>query len=553
MPLPCLLRPQDVERYTRAGYWSNVVITDRLWEVAARDPRRLCVVDPRHGRFTYGQLAADVVRCAHGLRALGLGRDDVAIIELPNWYQWNVVHLALTAIGAITVYVPPIYRQRELTYIAQTANAKLLVIPDVFRRFDYRPMARDVRAAAPSLAHVLVVGAADGDLLAYDAFLARPWEQAGGLPGLRALRPHPDDVTALGFTSGTTGAMKAAMQTSNILDATNLSFIRRYGLTADDCIFVPSPVGHAIGFTHGVRIALYLGATAVLQEIWEPGQALELIAAERCTFVAAAPPFLRDLVYHPDVERAGGLPTLRVFLCGGAPVPEQLLLDARERFPRTFVSPLWGMTECGGATNCPFDAPFEKLVHTDGCPVQGMEVLVVDPEGHVLPPDTPGELLVRGPQNFVGYYQRPDLNETLIRPDGFFHTGDQARLDRDGYVTITGRIKDLIIRGGVNIAPVEIEDLLFAHPAVAAAAVVGMPDERLGERICAFVVLHPGATLSLSEVQAWMERHGLAKQKWPERVEVVDTFPMTPSGKVQKHLLRERIGQIIAQEQSARA
>ncbi|MBI2322379.1 MAG: AMP-binding protein, partial [Chloroflexi bacterium] len=506
-----------------------------------------CVVD-RHGRYTYDQLAADVLRCAHGLRALGLGRDDVAIIELPNWYQWDVVHLALTAIGAITVYVPPIYRQRELTYIAQTADAKLLVMPDTFRRFDYRPMARDVRAAAPCLAHVLVVGEAGDDLLAYDAFMARPWEDAGGLAALRALRPHPDDVTALGFTSGTTGAMKAAMQTSNVLNATNLSFINRYGLTADERIFVPSPVGHAIGFTHGVRIALYLGAAAVLQEIWEPGQALDLIAAERCTFVAAAPPFLRDLVYHPDVERVGGLPSLRVFLCGGAPVPEQLLLDARERLPRTFVGPLWGMTECGGATTCPFDAPFEKLVHTDGCPVQGMEVLVVDAEGRVLPPDTPGELLVRGPQSFVGYYQRPDLNATLIRPDAFFHTGDQARLDRDGYVTITGRLKDLIIRGGVNIAPVEIEDLLFAHPAVAAAAVVGMPDERLGERICAFVVPGPGATVTLPDVQTWMERHGLAKQKWPERVEVVESFPMTPSGKVQKHVLRQRIAETLARE-----
>jgi cyclohexanecarboxylate-CoA ligase len=550
MPLPCLLRPEDVERYTRAGWWSNVVITDRLWELAARDPDREAVVDPRHGRFSYGQLAADVLRLAHAFRALGLGPDDVAIIELPNWYHWDVVHLALTAIGAITVYVPPIYRQRELTYIAQTANAKLLTIPDVFRRFDYRPMAQEVRAAAPSLAHVLVVGEAGDDLLAYDALMAQPWEERGdGLAALRSLRSGPNDVTALGFTSGTTGAMKAAMQTHNVLNATNLSFINRYGLTAQDRIFVPSPVGHAIGFTHGVRIALYLGATAVLQEVWDAGQALELVSRERCTFVAAAPPFLRDLVYHPDAERYEGLPSLRVFLCGGAPVPEQLLLDAKERFPRTFVSPLWGMTECGGATTCPFDAPFAKLVHTDGCPVQGMEVMVVDPEGRPVPPDTPGELLVRGPQNFVGYYQRPDLNETLIRPDGFFHTGDQATLDVDGYINITGRIKDLIIRGGVNIAPVEIEDLLFAHPDVSAAAVVGMPDERLGERICAFVILRPGATLTLPDVQAWLERYGLAKQKWPERIEVVGSFPMTPSGKVQKHLLRERIAQVLQQEQ----
>jgi acyl-CoA synthetase (AMP-forming)/AMP-acid ligase II len=198
------------------------------------------------------------------------------------------------------------------------------------------------------------------------------------------------------------------------------------------------------------------------------------------------------------------------------------------------------MTECGGVTTCPVDAPEEKRWSTDGRPCEGMEVQVVDPTGRALPPGLDGELVIRGPMVALGYFRQPGLTAEQWRADGFFRSGDQARLDGDGYIKITGRIKDLIIRGGVNISPVEIEDALYTHPAVASVAVVGMPDPRLGERICAFVVPRPGAAVDLPDVQRWMERAGLAKQKWPEVVELVDALPLTPSGKVQKFRLRER-------------
>ena len=252
---------------------------------------------------------------------------------------------------------------------------------------------------------------------------------------------------------------------------------------------------------------------------------------------------------------------MRLLLTGfGTSVPEQLVRDARIALPETFTSPLWGMTECGGVTTCPFDAPEEKLYTTDGLPCGGMELKVVDPEGDTLPPGADGELMARGPMVTRGYYRQPELTAESYLADGYFRTGDQARLDADGYVKITGRIKDLIIRGGVNISPVESENVIFSHPKVLNVAVVGMPDPRLGERSCAFIILKDGPkggpkggqSLDLAEIRDWMARAGVAKPKWPERVELVDELPTTPSGKVQKFRLREIISKRIAAEEGGR-
>jgi non-ribosomal peptide synthetase component E (peptide arylation enzyme) len=262
--------------------------------------------------------------------------------------------------------------------------------------------------------------------------------------------------------------------------------------------------------------------------------------------MAAATPFLMDMVYHPALKQYQNLPSLRLFLCGGASVPERLRLDARAQLPHTFTSPLWGMTECGGVTTCPFDAPEDKLLNTDGLPCNAMELKVVDARGNALPAGVDGELMVRGPMVARGYIGQPHLTAEHFLADGFFRTGDQARMDGDSYIKITGRIKDLIIRGGVNISPVEIEHVLFAHPKVVNAAVVGYADARLGERSCAFVVLARGESLTLADVQQWMASAGVAKPKWPERLEQVEALPMTASGKVQKFRLREMLAARLA-------
>ena len=522
------------------------LITERLVELARREPGREMIVDATGGRHTYGEVAHQVERLASGFRDLGLGPGDIAIVQLPNWVSFITFHLALSAIGAITVNVPLVYGEREVGNILRLTGAKALAVPIGFGNRDFAAIAAAARAGAPDLGHTFLVGgdgagAAPPATIDYETFMAQPWESQGGWDELAALAPAPEATTVLGFTSGTTGEQKGAMLSTEHLRAWNMGLVERYGLDAGERIFACSPLGHAVGFAHALRMTLTLGCAMVLLDRWDPARAIDRIAAERCTFMAGATPFLMDLVYHSALADHGGLPSLRLFLCGGASVPEQLMRDAQAALPHTFTSPLWGMTECGGATTCPFDAPPEKLYTTDGLPCGDMELKIVDPDGRTVEAGEDGELMARGSMVARGYFERPALTAESFLADGFFRTGDQARMDRDGYIKITGRIKDIIIRGGVNISPVEVENLLFPHPKVANVAVVGMPDPRLGERVCAFVVPKDDEAPDLGEVQRWMSQAGVAKPKWPERIEAIDALPMTPSGKVQKFRLREII------------
>jgi len=523
------------------------LITDQLFGIAERDCDRELIVDPEFGRLSYGEFAQQVERLAYGLRHHGIGRGDLVVLQLPNWTPFLTFHLALTAIGAVTVNIPIVYREHELTRIFDLTEAKALVLPMSFRGHDFRAMGAVLQRDNASLEQVFLVG---GDaateapgLVGYESLMRHSWESQAGDAPLSTLKPGLNDMTALGFTSGTTGDLKGAIFDTDALIATNKGLMDRYELNEGDRVFSCSPLGHAVGFTHALRMTFTIGGSMTLLEYWDPGRAIELLHRERCTYVAAATPFLIDMIAHPALKACGGLPAMRVFLCGGTSVPEQLVRDAQIALPETFTSPLWGMTECGGVTTCPFDAPEEKLYTTDGLPCGGMELKVVDLEGHTLPPGADGELMARGPMLTRGYYRQPELTAESYLADGYFRTGDQARLDTDGYVKITGRIKDLIIRGGVNISPVEIENVIFSHPKVANVAVVGMPDPRLGERSCAFVVTKDGQSLDLAEMRDWMARRGVAKPKWPERVELVEELPTTPSGKVQKFRLREIIAE----------
>jgi acyl-CoA synthetase (AMP-forming)/AMP-acid ligase II len=531
------------------------LITDRFFAVAERDPERELIVDGKFGRLSYGEVAEEVGLLAQALTQHGLGRGDMVLLQLPNWAPFITFHLALTVIGAVTINIPVTFREREVGGILAMTEAKALIVPDEFRGFKFLPFAEKLAPACPALSRIFLVErnqspcseafAIEGGLevVTYAQLMGRADPSLHWRDIWAAMDLGLDKVTTLTFTSGTTGGLKGAIHDSRTLAAINTGFIERHNLNERDCILGASPFGHAVGFTHAVRMTLSIGAKIVLLEYWDPGQALELMHREGCTFVAGATPFLMDLLYHPDLAKYGHLPTLRLFLCGGAAVPEQLIHDALYKLPHALVSPSWGMSECGGVTTCPPGARKEKFLETDGVPCGGMEVKVVGPDMAPLPKGSEGELLVRGPMLAKGYYRQPDLTKDLFLPDGFFRTGDQARMDEDGYIKITGRIKDLIIRGGVNISPVDIESVLFSHPKVHNAAVVGVPDERLGERICAFVIPMEGETIELAETQEWMAKSGLAKQKWPERIEVVDVFPLTPSGKIQKFKLKERLAQ----------
>jgi cyclohexanecarboxylate-CoA ligase len=321
--------------------------------------------------------------------------------------------------------------------------------------------------------------------------------------------------------------------------ALNLGFAERFTLGPGTPIFMGSPVGHSVGSMHGGRLALYVGAPLVLQESWDPEQALALIAQHHCAFTAAATPFLKDLVDAPFNGPEPKLATLSTFLCGGAPVPPGLIEQAATEIPHTFVTVLWGMTE-GGVTTClPTDSAATRA-SSAGVPLPGLELQTLAPDGAVLGPDEQGELAMRGPGVFFGYLGQDELYRSSLAAGGFFRTGDLARIDAAGHLRLTGRLKDMIVRGGVNISPVPIEDALATHPGVRRVAVIGLPDDRLGERICAAVVA-VGEPPGLEQLIEWAREQGLPRRLWPEAVRVVDEMPTTAAGKIRKNVLVERL------------
>jgi cyclohexanecarboxylate-CoA ligase len=420
-------------------------------------------------------------------------------------------------------------------------ESQALVIPETFRGFDYREMAAQIRGDLPRLRRVFVArGDAPAGMEPFAALTDTAWEAKAGR------RPQPDSdpnsVHEVVFTSGTTGEPKGVMHTPNTSLSTIYTLIERLAFTERDVLLMASTLGHQTGYLYGYCINLLLGATAVWMDVWNVDEAARLIEAERVTFTMGATPFLRDLTY---TQAPRDLSSLRVFISAGAPIPRQLVKDARDRL-KCVISAGWGMTENGLVTCNGLDDPEEKVFTTDGFPLPGMEIRVVDEAERDLPRGAEGDLLVRGPAQFVGYFKRPEFTAEGHTADGWFKTGDRATLDADGYVSITGRTKDVIIRGGENIPIVEVENLLYTHPKISGVAIVATPDPRLGERACAVVILREGQSLTLPEVTAFLEGHQLSRQKFPERLEIVSEFPMTPSGKIQKYRLRQLVAERMA-------
>ena len=398
-------------------------------------------------------------------------------------------------------------------------------------------MLAGLQPSLPELRQVVVVDGTGPN--SFEALLSGPcWEDQADAPALLSgHRPGPDDITQLIYTSGTTGEPKGVMHSANTLMSNIVPYARRMALTADDVVLMASPMAHQTGFMYGLMMPIMLRASAVLLDLWEPKKAVEVIRSEGASFTMASTPFLNDLA-RTVAETGQAVPTLRTFLCAGAPIPGPLVEQARSVLGTKIVS-AWGMTENGAVTLIELDDEDELAFTTDGCPLPGVEIKVVDVDGSALPAGQPGKLLVRACSNFGGYLKRPQWNGTDSQ--GWFDTGDLARIDARGYVRITGRSKDVIIRGGENIPVVEIESLLYRHPAVAMVAIVAYPDERLGERACASVVLKPGQTLDFAGMVAYLESQKVARNYMPERLEVMDALPSTPSGKIQKFKLREML------------
>lgn len=522
------------------GFWGDELLTNRLDRCVAQAPDATAIVDSNAmlgtaSRLSYAELGKRVDRIAIGLVQLGVEKNDVVSCQLPNWWQFVALAFACWRVGAVFNPIIPIFREREVKFMLGFAESKVFIVPRMFRDFDYPAMVRSVRHELPRLQRLLVLGGAGEESFEH-VLLEPPWEEKLDAKQLFAeRRQSADDVVQLLYTSGTTGEPKGVMHTSNTILSAVRPFCERLGLTSRDVVLMSSPLAHQSGFIYGMVLAAHLQTTLVLQDIWNPRQAAQLIAADGATYTFASTPFLSDLA---DAIARGehNISSLRIFLAAGAPIPRVLVERASKTLGAMILSG-WGMTENGAVTTTKPGDPDEKTFYTDGCAIPGMEVGVFAPDGKPLPPGEEGLLKARGCANFVGYLKRPQLYRHDA--DGWFDTGDLARMDADGYIRITGRAKDIIIRGGENIPVIEIEGLLFRHPAVQSVAIVGMPDPRLGERACAFVVLKQGQKFDFEEMTKFLSDQKVARAYFPERLEIVPELPVTPSGKVQKFKLRE--------------
>jgi acyl-coenzyme A synthetase/AMP-(fatty) acid ligase len=544
--------PDRATAYGRDGRWDGTTLSRRVAAIAATRGDRLAVVD-RDGRseHSYAELAEDSARFAAWLERRGVGTGDVVSIQLPNCYEFVVAALATQRVGAVINPLLPVYRRKELLYVFTVAKPKVVCTPARYREHDHLSHTREViEESLLPIVHVVVderrpqtAGAVDAPTVWFVDTLASVADAAGSAEEAVASGPRqderPDAVSELIFTSGTEAAPKAIMHTEQTANFSVCVAQHDLDIGDGDVVWMPSPIGHSTGFNYGVRFALYHGLPLVLQDRWDAAVACDLIAAYRASYTLASTTFLQDLVAEAERRGDADLGSMTRFGCGGSPVPPELV--RRAAACGIGVLRLYGSTEVLVATWNRPGGPEDKAVETDGPALSGIEVEVRDEQGAVCAPGVAGEIHVRGPNTCVGFYRDPDRTAATFAPGGWVRSGDLATLDADGYLTVVGRKKEIIIRGGLNITPREIEDLLLDFPEVDRAAVVGLPHERLGERVCACVVLAPGTALNFDTMVGRLRAIGLATYKLPERLEVLESLPVTASGKVQKFEIVDRL------------
>lgn len=517
-------RPARATEYRRRGWWPGVALLDVYERHVKERPDHIAVVDAEGTVLSHAELWTRAGELADQLGAAGVQNRRAAAIIMPNTVAWSIAFLACLRADLVPATIPVTTDDETLAYMAELLEAAVVVGPASHRDRKLGTTVEQIAAQARWTCAAVIENRRSFGVTANQVDVSG--------------QPFSPSVAQIFFTSSTTGRPKAVVHTEDTLAAVHVGFSQRFGLHGGTPIFMPSPLGHSVGAWHGGRLSMFNGSTLVLQDRWDTERALQLVAEHRCEFTAAATPFLKDLADAVISEGGVHLPGLRTFLCGGAQVPPALLERTGQLFPDTFVTVLWGMSE-GGVTTCVPGDDESKVLHTAGTGLPGLELRILDDSHSELPLGAEGELAMRGPGVFVDYHGQPDLYRSLVTDDGFFRTGDRAVLDADGYVTITGRIKDLIVRGGVNVSPVPTEDALFKHPDIHEVAVVGWPDERLGERICAIV--RATRELDLEELTAWCADEGLPKRQWPEQLVMVGDFPRTAAGKIRKHELRDQI------------
>lgn len=524
-----------IAEYTAGGQWLNKTVAEAAWAKEAATPDEVAVFTEDGTNIHYGSIVEEARLLAAALQSLGLTRGDVISFQLPNWRETIAIDIAACALGLVVNPIIPIYRDAELGFTLKDAGTKVLFIPERFRSAEFPEMVARLRGGLPALEHVIVCRPESDGFETYGDLL----DKGRGAP-LTLPEIDPNNIKLILYTSGTTGRAKGVLHSHNTLPLAILYSAAAWEMGPGDVMFMPSPVTHVTGFSYGIEMPFLTEVKSAFMEAWNAEAAIDYIKRTQATHCVSATPFLQELTAICGA-RGEGLPSLRAFACGGAAVPPEIIYSAHKTFENCRAFRVYGASEIPIIAMGWQKPEHEKLAaETDGR-IYEYDVRVVDDEDRDVPPGGEGEILAKGATMMIGYAD-PQQSAEAFTPDGFFRSGDIGFVTPENAVVITGRKKDLIIRGGENLSAKEIEDVLHEHPAIREAAVVAVPHERLGEGVCACVILEEGAgDIALSDVTDFVDAAGLAKQKRPERLEIMPDFPRTASGKIQKHVLREMV------------
>lgn len=546
------LTEETIEKLSTNGTWANVDLYQLLKRAAKENPDLLAVVSYKEETgetftLTYAELMEKVDRLANGLKKLGIQSGDVVSVQLPNWWEFVVICFATLKIGAVINGLTPIYRHKEISHIMGITESKIIFVPEVYRSFNYLNMMFELSPSLPNLEKIIVIDNKNASETSNNILSFTDLLQEKSANDDEEKKIDPNWLAQLAFTSGTTGEPKGVMHTHNTLEATLRNFAGHMNLRKGIKNLVVSPVGHQTGFLWGTLLTVYLHGTMVYLDIWKAKRAHEVMKEQNITTMVAAYPFLHDIAMLDNIEQ-NRLKSLELICIPGAPIPRHMVKVCMEKLG-SIVAPAWGMTEYGIALAvAPNDDTSGFL--TDGRLLPGAQARVVNDRGEPVKTGEEGNLQIKGAGLFIGYYKRPQITKESFSEDGWFDTGDRVIQSENGFISVTGRTKDIIIRGGENIPVAEIENLLLQWDKVKDVAIVAMPDERLGERACAYIV--PSATPpTFEEMIQYLLGKGIAKQKLPERLELINELPRTASGKVQKFILRDDIKQKLRSAKTA--
>lgn len=526
----------DTDKYNKFRWWAGLTFSDVLDKAADMYPEKEALVDG-DSRLSYSQVREKADKLAVGLMRLGIKKQERVLLQLPNWHEFVYSYFALQKIGAIVVLLIPRHAQTEINHLCHLTGATAWIVPKEYRKIDYLPIIDNVLKENPQLRHVILVRGEDNELFcSLEKLIERVHLTEENLRELADRRPDPMEVAHMGPTGGSTGIPKVAPHTHNDCLCNVEYRARAWELNNNDISLAVTPLGHDLTFNSAVCGAIFTFGKLVMLDSTRPEDICNTIQNEKVSAAAIVPALARRIVDFEGL-RDYALSSLVKLYVGGAFSSPDLIRSVYQNLGCKYLNAFGGTEGMSSMTRLHYD--LDTVCTTVGRPTCPYDIYkVIDEAGKELPPDMPGELVVKGPCIFTGYFNSPVENEKAFTDAGFFRTGDLATIDDSGNIRLAGRIKDIIIRGGENISPVEIESLIITHPDVVAVAVIGMPDPVLGERICAYIQPRPGAKINFDDIISFLKGKGASMLQLPERIEFIDNIPLTKVGKLDKQLLR---------------